>query len=587
MPFDLSSAKPMDDSGGGFDLSSAKPVEGPAAPKKSKAELAYESTQKGFSPIQGLAEGIGGLATGTVMPTIANIAGLVSAPFGGGEDVKQKMLGATMPPQETAVGKGVTFAPEMIGKGIDWLGRKAESGLMPPESAHGTGAEIQRGAARGVGEAVRQLPGVVAPEIGRRMEAGLPAKQAALDVTKGEQAVADATRETSQQGGYITPPETGLKAAASGLVGKTKIEKIVSQKNAETATRNLGQEVGVPEGQALSRDEFNRLEEDAGRNYDAMTKAVGPKLQLSGAFRNTLQDTVNNIGAKIETNPELRPAQRLLRTWLKKTEETSGPRLEQPPIYDTLTKTAIEQPGLRLSRTLEQAAAESGGHAGIPQPPAMAFPKQSFAMSTDGALQAIKDLRKEAKINYRSDRPDAHYLADAKMAISDALEGQFLENLRKTGNEQLLREFQSARERFAKIYLLDRITNEATGKVDLQRLGSLADTKQYRGVLTGAFKDAADFARAYRKAAQKPTGEAAPRLTVFDGLFAIGAFAGGHPLAAAVELGGRLGLPPLAERGMLQNRTPSYTASMLPSRLMSIFGPQITGQADRVQSPPQ
>ena len=43
-----------------------------------------------------------------------------------------------------------------------------------------------------------------------------------------------------------------------------------------------------------------------------------------------------------------------------------------------------------------------------------------------------------------------------------------------------------------------------------------------------------------------------------DAMFAAGAFGAGHPLFGIAELGGRVAGPMLANRGLLQNKTPSY-----------------------------
>lgn len=309
--------------------------------------------------------------------------------------------------------------------------------------------------------------------------------------------IIDVTRKAAQEAGYITPPESGLKAAAAGLAGKAKIEKMISEKNAENASKRLAKDVDIPDGAPLSMEEIKNQKSVAGAVYDSMPAAAGPKLKVSSQFKSSLQDALTKIEEEIAFNPvanePLKPAQRLLKSFVDQTE------------FDS-TKT----------------------------------------------LRAIKRQRSLAKGDFREGDTE---MGTARMAISNQLENLFQDNLAESGQGAIVDNFKAAREKFAKLYLLERITNESTGKVDLSKLAALSESKQYKGTLTGEFKTASDFAKAYRKAAQKSMGEAAPRLSVFDGMFALGSLASGHPGLAATEIGGRLVIPALAERGLLQNRT--------------------------------
>jgi len=259
-----------------------------------------------------------------------------------------------------------------------------------------------------------------------------------------------------------------------------------------------------------------------------------------------------------ETYEGLRPAQRLIRSYLKKIEgpDVAPPMNGGPAIMETIKKTATDQPGAPIGRTIERAAADTPHHFGVPESPqAPISTPRSATMDTANTFKAIQDLRRYAKEDFAKQNSD---MGMARLGIAHQLENLIESNLSKTGQQGLLDQFRTARERFAKIYLLERVVNDSTGRVNLPKLASLSDTKAYKGVLTGEFKDAAEFAKAYRKAAQKSTGEAAPRFTVFDGLFGISMIGAGHPWAAAAELGARYGVPKMAEAGMLQNRTPSY-----------------------------
>ena len=521
----------------GFELDSSAPTEAAKQPTaRSTASPSPETHGIAANAAGAVLEPLAAIGTGMLAKPVSDIFGLaatgkemVSPTPGGGDPAgfKREVQQALTYEPRTAAGKAVTkynplaLLSQLIGSGA----HKAGELVAPPQ----TSSPLRSAIGSGIEEAIQQAPGVLGAKFGGKVAEGIPGKQAALDVAKGENAIKDTTRDTAQAGGYITPSETGIKSYASGLAGKTKEEKVLSEKNEQHATRALGGEVGVPEGGALSKPEFDRLKADAGKDYDAMTSAAGPQLQPTDSFRSSIAASLGKIDAALQRNPEsnapLRGPQRLLRSFEKQTD----------------------------------------------------FP-------TAATLKDIQKQNEWAKADFRSGRTE---MGTARLGIAKQLENLFQENLQQTGQQGLVDRFKAARQRFAKIYLLERITNDATGRVDLQKLASLSDSKAYKGVLTGAFKDAADFAKSFRKAAQRSTGEAAPRLTVFDYMFGVGSIFGGHPLAALAEVGGRLAIPKLAEAGMLQNRTPSYQVGKgrrgLPYALPAA-GAAISGQLDQ---PPQ
>src|SRR5258708_33453992 len=175
-----------------------------------------------------------------------------------------------------------------------------------------------------------------------------------------------------------------------------------------------------------------------------MVKAAGDKLPPSRTFTKAMQDSLAQIEDKIkfdaETYKGLRPAAALLRSWAKKTD----------------------------------------------------FP-------TAQTLQAIKDLRKQAKGDFISGKPE---VGTARIGVANQLENLFEEHLSQGAGVQLA-DFKAARQELAKLNFIERVVNPETGVVDLQKVGNLANTKAYKGVLTGALKEAADFSNTYRKAAQK------------------------------------------------------------------------------------
>lgn len=550
-----------------------------------------------LSPIHGLAEAGMEMASGAIAKPVSDVAGLASIPLaaaGANIDptaVKQKVQsGMTYQPRTTAGQMISEYNPlALIGKGVDWTAGKLSGAIEPDPGAAGTGAEIQRGVARGVGEAVRQAPGLAGVKAGKSMAGKLPEKQAALDVAKGRNAMVDEVRNRAQdvsrprEERYITPPESGIKAAVSGLVGKTKTEKLASSHNEQAATTRLAREVGAKDGTALSPSEFDRLKRETGKDYDALAKAVGPKLELTNEFENALKSTRAGMAERLAydaaTYEGLRPAMKLVDSYLKKIAppQVAPPNKGGPAIMKTLGEVATTQPGLPITRTIEKAGLDAPHHYGVPEAPYMDVAATRTAeLSTAQTLKAIQDLRRYAKEDFRKQNSD---MGTTRMGIANQLEELVDANLQKSGNRQALQQYREARTRFAKIYMLERVTNRTTGRVDLQKMARLSNTPEYRNVLTGEFKEAADFANTYWKAAQPGKGEAAPRLTVFDGLFAATAIASGHPIAAAAEIGGRVGVPMLGERGLLQNKTPSYRASALPPSALTAAGVVLPAQA--------
>jgi hypothetical protein len=64
----------------------------------------------------------------------------------------------------------------MLGRGVDWMGNQAQKFLMPPDARGGPVSDIERGVARGVGEAVKQAPNLAGPALGKlapKVESGV------------------------------------------------------------------------------------------------------------------------------------------------------------------------------------------------------------------------------------------------------------------------------------------------------------------------------------------------------------------------------------------------------------------------------
>lgn len=539
-----------------------------------------------------------------VAPTIANIAGFGSMPLHAmgliqtpPQTVRENVQRFLTPEPETKIGKVLTeYNPmALIGKGVGKVAEKAEAAIEPPPEAYGTRAEAQRAAARGAGELVRQVPGVVGAKIGGRIEGKIPARQAEMDVLKGQEAPKNAIREAAQASGYKVPADTGVAGAMRGLTGKTRGEKRVSEKNNENAADKLGGEVGVRRGEAITDEVIDALKDGQGKIYEETAKAAGPKLVVTNDFRDHVNKLYNYATENKDLIPGLSAIQRVAQGFKKRIERPEEtPGKEEVPIYKTIEKTISEEPqgfrprsgGTPLNKILEQVAGESPGIASYgergPLPPPKSPISANPSLDTKWVMGRISDLRNSAKESYR--KGDAR-MGDVQYRMAYQLEDLIEQALQKNNPAQL-QQFRDARTQFAKIYLLDRIKT-ATGGVDIAKLARLTDKPEYASRLSGEFKTASDFARAFHEVARKPTGLKEPPVSVIDGLFAFGTLAARHPLIGAAELAGRYAIPEMMTRGMLQGKTPSYRVSELPPQVARILGFGTTAVSDQIPEPPQ
>lgn len=604
MPFDLSSAQPVDDSGGGFDLSSAQPVgdekKAPAAPKQPSGPMDYLKAVGGVmgalqAPFQSIPKAISSEVAGPA----SDVAGLAAIPAHAmgaiktdPTQVKQNVQREMSPPPMTNLGN---YSPTaFIGRGIESLANKAQSAIAPQNAS-----PLRAALGYGAKGAIEQAPTLAGAALGARSAATLPERQAALDVQKNINTPRDDLARAAEAAGYKRPPEHGVKAAVSGSVGKTKTEKVLSLDNEKNAAARLGQEVGIPPDEPPTAEARDAAKQIQYAQYDALANAAGPELQVTNDFRDALVGTLRKVDEDIDVNPDLSSSRSILRGFVKRVSPESSAKGEVPGkvapsnIFGTIEKSSVEQPGLPISRTIEQASSESPGpHAygdkELTAPPFTSVPStKTPTLSTDWAMRQISQLRKYAKADAANRKWGAY---DTRMGIANQLEN-LIENNLSGKNQSLVGRFRQARTQLAKLHLLDRVADDETGTVNLQKLAQLSETPAYRGVLNGEFKLAADFARTYKKATQRLTGEAIPRFTVLDGLFAAGGATSamfGHPGGlgvAAAEIGSRLAIPALARRGILQNKIPSYQAGRGMQTIAPLLGQAMSG--NQIPPPPQ
>jgi len=532
------------------------------------------------------------MASGTLAKPISDIAGLTQIGMQGlrragvpgieerdPSKVKEDVQRAFTYDPRTASGRSpmnpLNAIPGYIGKGLDWVGDKAQQGTEKGLNKIGVPPTWSGPISSGVKEAVEQAPGFLGAKGGAKLAEGLPAKQAALDAAKKIEAPQEAIRAAAKmdkEHPYITPPEHGVKAAAAGLTSKTRSEKIISKQNSESATYRFAKEVGMEEGTPLTPENIKERITQAYEGRQAMEAAVGPKLNVTPQFVNGMDDSLKKIVTQIRDNPSLNsdmvPAAGIIRGYLKKLEPPKEPvpgsSATSPKIFKTIGESAAEQPGPRLAGVLERASMDlyPHGYGGVHPARSMPLPAApKLELSTDAVSHDISKLRDQAKTHFRA---GDNALGYSKLGVANQLEQLFEDNLKATGKADLVDKFKADRVLQAKLHFIEDVVTP-DGKVDLSKVASKANSKRYKGALTGELKTAADFARTWKKAAQPLTGEADPRFSVFDGMLAMGsataAIATMNPwlmAPAAGELAGRYGVPGMAKRGMLQNAPPNY-----------------------------
>jgi len=134
------------------------------------------------------------------------------------------------------------------------------------------------------------------------------------------------------------------------------------------------------------------------------------------------------------------------------------------------------------------------------------FNKRQY--SSKALVSAIKQLRADSKVGFRSQDPDTLAMAKAKGKIANAMEGLIERNITTT-QPKLLNEFKAARQRIAKTYTAEKALKGEN--IDAVALGRELEKGK---PLSGAFKDVAEFGVNFKGAAQVSP----PQQTNFRGM---------------------------------------------------------------------
>lgn len=300
--------------------------------------------------------------------------------------------------------------------------------------------------------------------------AGQEAKQA---LAKAQNVVKDTTLTQAREAGYVLPPSMAkpgvLNNLVEGLAGKVKTAQKASFKNQEV-TNNLAREaLGLAPEAPLNANTLQAVRQQAGQAYEAV----------------------------------------------KQTGRVTADR----SYFDALD--AIKKPYEQAAKDFPKAANTDVIKT------VNAMKRREFDSAS--AVDQIKNLREMADKAYRTGDKS---LGKATKAAAKALEDQVGRHLEKTGNKQLLTDFQHSREVIAKSYSVQAALNEGSGNVSAR---VLANQLKKGRPLSGGLKTAARTSREFPKATQDVSTIGSPTsVSLFDaGIGGLAATALHDPIALA------------------------------------------------------
>ena len=279
----------------------------------------------------------------------------------------------------------------------------------------------------------------------------LAAQTADLATQKAQNAVKDAVTAGARKAGYKVPPSQAnagtLTRLAEGFAGKIQTAQKASEFNQANTNRLARIALDIPEDTPLSSDVLEAARSEVGKAYEAIKAEKLPiryDEKYLGAVRNLSSD------------------------WQQ----------AQKEFGDVVKNRGIDK--LIKGLTRPRAAGEE--------------------MSTTGIVETTRVLRRQAAKNIANwQEPDKQALGYAQRKASDALEALVDRNLAAAGKPGLVKDWQAARQWFAKSYDVEAALNDASGNVSARVLARLADKGK---PLSGELAQIARFAKHFPKAAQ-------------------------------------------------------------------------------------
>jgi len=192
------------------------------------------------------------------------------------------------------------------------------------------------------------------------------------------------------------------------------------------------------------------------------------------------------------------------------------------------------------------------------------------SISSEGAVEMVKNLRNAGNANLRSLAPADKLLGRAQRAAAETLDDLIGRNLQSTGNSALHGAYQKSRSLIAKTYAVENALNPGTGNIVLSELAK----QSRKGVpLGGGLKDLSTFAKGFPRLAREQTS-AVPGGGLFEPLVygTTGTIMAG-PGGSAAALLPILGKPIARKFGSVVPRVPPPFVPPAPSVLEGLFEP--------------
>lgn len=466
----------------------------------------------------------------SAVPLMAEDAGVAARNLIAGRDDKGNYP-YTLPSADVHAAEDQAFgAPQTTGERI---GNVLSSALMSGGAA----------AAENAPSAIRTLAAPM-PE----STAQVPANFLSPEQSQAQQ-LAQALQKY-QGAGYVVPPSTTNPTATNKMLetiaGKTNVAGAASSSNSDTVTKAVAQDLGLNPDAPLTLGAIQAVKRDSGGGWDQM-RALGtiPKddqfVQQLQAMRANLTST-GEIGTK--DSPLVAEIDALIGQNAPR--GTPRPAPGAMPVSGTPAPSPVAVPSVRLPANAPDVLGSLGNGPGasgaitipggstggrsILDPLTLALSQgegpvgrtaamggRSFldpltltpsagGFTGDQAVNRITDLRNSADMAFRSGDGS---LGRGYKQLSQALEDQVQRAAEAraaagdtTITPNVVQNFKNSRQLYAKASTAENAFDEGTGKISLQKLGSMYANGE---PLSGNMQLAGQFANSFRKAAQDPT----------------------------------------------------------------------------------
>lgn len=293
--------------------------------------------------------------------------------------------------------------------------------------------------------------GRVGHEVGKRVGGYIAGKAAQKAQRLADQKAGNIVRDTTlakgRQVGYTVNPTQANPSVTNrtleGLAGKITTAQRAAEKNQAVTNKIARRSLGLPDDAPLTPETLENVRRGAGAPYEQI-KQVSAPFQADKAYVKALREIAKDNQAIARDFPEI------------------------------------------ASKGLDKFVAS--------------LAKKEF--SANGAIEAIKKLRFDAKALFKSEDPAKVALAKANRKAADALEDLVGRNLTRLGQPTLKGQYQEARKLIARSYTVEDALNQGSGNVVSKNLAKALN----RGTpLEGDMKTAAQFAQTFPRATQEIT----------------------------------------------------------------------------------